>query len=231
MERRKFLIGAGALASGSAAAVGTGAFTSVEANRNADIQVANDSGALLTFDSSDNLNGDYVVERDDGIVLDISSDNGNILGNGVNDDATTFLRDLFDIQNQGSTDVIVYAEFSGSGSGKPGFAEFPEYSEPDAADPVPGPTEPTTGIGGAPGSGGNTFTAPSVGEFQVAIPERLYLKPGDTLGEVGTVIDTTGDSEPFDGTMTFNAVAVDTVNEITGVEKPDSETVDIQTSF
>ena len=209
--------------------MGTGAFTSVSTDRSVDIQVADDADALLAFDSSESLNGDYVVERDGGIVIDISADNDNFEGEGVNDDATTFLRDLFDIRNQGTNDVLVYAAFDGEGSGKPGFAELPEYVEVDAGegDPVSGPSGPTTGIGGAPGSGGNTFTAPSVGEFQVAIPERLFLSPGDTLGEVGTVVNTTGGTDPFDGTMTINAVAVDTVNEIENVDKDVGEDYEI----
>jgi hypothetical protein len=50
MERRKFVIGLGALATGSAAATGTGAFTSMTTgSRDANIQVVNDNNGLIAL--------------------------------------------------------------------------------------------------------------------------------------------------------------------------------------
>jgi len=46
-NRRKFIAGLGALATGSAAAVGTGAFTSVSAERSVTIDTADDAYAFL----------------------------------------------------------------------------------------------------------------------------------------------------------------------------------------
>jgi len=50
MERRKFIIGAGALATGSSAAMGTGALSSMSAERSATIDVVSDDSALIQLD-------------------------------------------------------------------------------------------------------------------------------------------------------------------------------------
>lgn len=47
MERRKFIAGLGAFTSGAAATIGSGAFTSVEADRSIQVQTARDSSAFL----------------------------------------------------------------------------------------------------------------------------------------------------------------------------------------
>ena len=78
MERRKFVIGLGALASGAAAAVGTGAFTAAElSGRSVGVTVADDSQGLVALVAGEN---DYVSEGDDG-ELGIDLSNGS---NGVN---------------------------------------------------------------------------------------------------------------------------------------------------
>ena len=101
-NRRKFLAGLGALASGSAAAVGTGAFTSVEASRDVTVSLASDSNAFLQLEALDS----NVAEQSDGtLALDFSGDNS--IGNGLNPDATTNFLDVFKIGNQGQNDVAV----------------------------------------------------------------------------------------------------------------------------
>jgi hypothetical protein len=109
MERRKFLIGAGSLAAGSAAAMGTGAFTSVQANRDINVAVADDANALLALEPTDGENADYTVVNDDGTLgIDISDGNPTgPEGSGVNNDARTIIRDVFKITNKGTQPVYV----------------------------------------------------------------------------------------------------------------------------
>ena len=105
MERRKFVIGAGALATGSAAAVGSGAFTSVDASRDAEVNVAADNAAYLALSSD----GEYV--EDDGdegeITIDLGGPTNDSGGEGFNEDAVTVVEGVFDIDNQGTQDATV----------------------------------------------------------------------------------------------------------------------------
>jgi len=97
MQRRKFVIGLGALASGTAAAVGTGAFSSVNAERNMEIEVDSDSEAYLGLESAgDNPN---VGEDDDGrLYIDFEE--------GFNPDAVTEFDPLLTMTNRGSSTVL-----------------------------------------------------------------------------------------------------------------------------
>jgi len=105
MDRRKFIIGAGSLAAGSAAAMGTGAFSSVQAKRALDVDVVGDASALLAMKPGEE-NGEYTTGSDNGaIAVDITDSNDNIAGSGVNPDAFTWIEDVFRIQNQGSQEV------------------------------------------------------------------------------------------------------------------------------
>jgi len=83
MERRKFLIGMGSLAAGTAAATGTGAFTAMSATRDANIDVVTDSDGLIGLvDTSD---GNVVRTTDNGeLTIDFTAD-GN--AGGVNIDS------------------------------------------------------------------------------------------------------------------------------------------------
>ena len=114
MQRRKFVIGMGALAAGGAAAVGSGAFTSVDAERNLEIDVVNDNTALLAMSPTEHPNADYLVDDGSGDPLDDGYTGGTIgigmddvLGEGVNNEAETYILDIFRLKNQGSQDVRV----------------------------------------------------------------------------------------------------------------------------
>ena len=75
MERRKFVIGLGSLAAGSAAATGTGAFTAMTASRSSTIDVENDSDGLLRLEATHE--SDLVSEDGDG-ELSINIDGVNV---------------------------------------------------------------------------------------------------------------------------------------------------------
>ncbi|MGM0448883.1 MAG: hypothetical protein ACQERM_11650 [Methanobacteriota archaeon] len=95
MQRRKFVIGAGALATGSAAAVGSGAFSAAQVSgREADIAVSSDADALIQLipgydavEQGDSTVTDNRVGYEDGqlfISFDDSETSGEGSGNGVN---------------------------------------------------------------------------------------------------------------------------------------------------
>jgi len=113
MQRRKFIAGVGSLAAGAAAVTGTGAFTSVSANRTAQINIAGDSSALLALDDSGSANADYVeYSSNDEAYINIESDNGELSQNpsGINTDASTAINDIFQVRNQGTQNVFVYVD-------------------------------------------------------------------------------------------------------------------------
>ena len=120
MQRRKFVAGLGALTTGSAAAMGTGAFTSVEADRTVDVEVAGDSSAYLALrkaadDATDpGANSDAYVTKNSGEVsFDFSSSNGTAnLGSGFNPNAVTVIEDLIEVQNQGTQSAYLGVDLS-----------------------------------------------------------------------------------------------------------------------
>jgi len=107
MERRKFTIGLGALVTGSAAAMGTGAFSSVEANRSVNIAVEEDSNAFLSLEV---LDGDRASEDSSGISLDFEEGHGG--SSGLNPNSGTSFRGVLEITNQGTNDVVIGADVS-----------------------------------------------------------------------------------------------------------------------
>lgn len=85
----------------------TGAFTSLTAERDANIQVAGDAAGYLSIKPSEGANGEYASLR--GGKLHVSV--GGVLGQqggGVNRDAVTVVRDIFTITNQGSQSVGIW---------------------------------------------------------------------------------------------------------------------------
>jgi len=120
-NRRKFLIGMGSLAAGSAAAVGSGAFTSVEANRDVEIGVTGDASAFLQIEPAKEGESltpnaeEYVHTEGDGTVYldftntDETTGNGGGQGSGLNKDATTIFDNLLDFTNQGTQEIMVGA--------------------------------------------------------------------------------------------------------------------------
>jgi hypothetical protein len=109
MERRKFVLGTGALATGSAFGIGTGAFTSVEADRTVDVSVAGDDSALLSLDPCDTTtrpNGEYAsIDGDGQFRLDVPNLNAN---------AFTEIDNVFEVTNQGTQAVVIYVKEYGN---------------------------------------------------------------------------------------------------------------------
>lgn len=74
--------------------------------------VVEDPDAYLGLDGcEDSPNSDY-VNLDDGVLsIDLTSKNENVIGDGVNAEAITEIRNVFQICNQGTQDVCVWIEF------------------------------------------------------------------------------------------------------------------------
>jgi len=110
MQRRKFLAGIGSLAAGAAAVTGTGAFTTVSADRAVSVSVADDSDALLGLNArSSNENSAYADESGNQISIDLTSSNSTTAGGeGINQDALTTIYDIFSVENQGTQNVLAY---------------------------------------------------------------------------------------------------------------------------
>jgi hypothetical protein len=109
MHRRRLLLGAGTLLA-AGGTLGTGAFTSVSANRSVSVQVADDADAFLAMESSPGPNGSYAAVEDGQLALRLDGSSGTPAGDGVNGDAVTRIEDIFRIRNQGTQEVFVFIE-------------------------------------------------------------------------------------------------------------------------
>ncbi|MBX0322292.1 hypothetical protein EGH21_04500 [Halomicroarcula sp. F13] len=118
MQRRKFLIGMGSLAAGSAAAMGTGAFTTASADRAVDVNVVGDGSAYLGLSAASGPNGDYVDDSGDEVIVDFGdisqNDEGSNAGtgSGVGHDSSYDMDNVLTITNQGTQEVTVSLDTS-----------------------------------------------------------------------------------------------------------------------
>ena len=101
-NRRKFIAGLGALATGSAAAMGTGAFSSVRAERDLNVSVADDAAAYLALDASES---EYAEETSGTLELQFDGSNPDQDGNGLNANADTTFANVFSIKNNGTNTI------------------------------------------------------------------------------------------------------------------------------
>jgi len=121
MKRRRLLTSLGTLASGTTLALGTGAFTSVSADRSVTVETTRDESALLALDD---IGSGYRSREDDGeVAFTFPSSKekdlrGNLdLGLGRNSiyefdgDIETKKQGLLKITNQGTQSVEVYSRY------------------------------------------------------------------------------------------------------------------------
>jgi hypothetical protein len=138
VRRRTFIAGLGSLTAAGAAAVGTGAFTSMSADRSVDVAVADDADALLSLTPvPGSANAAYVSTDGGTLRVDISDGNDGVLGEGVNTGATTVFADLFRVTNRGTQTVYLWLLESGGRNGSKRHAfyagEWPADGSGDAA--------------------------------------------------------------------------------------------------
>ncbi|MFC7027324.1 hypothetical protein ACFQJ5_06480 [Halomicroarcula sp. GCM10025324] len=110
MKRRKFLIGAGSLAAGSAAAMGTGAYSYAEADRTVTVDTTGDNSAYLKLDGD----GKYVTDNNGELTINLggTSNNGNG-GSAFNQDAATRVLGVVTITNQGPNSLTASVQGDG----------------------------------------------------------------------------------------------------------------------
>jgi hypothetical protein len=108
MKRRTLLAGVGSLA--ATGAVGTGAFTSVSADRTVSVSVADDSSAFLTLKQhvGGRPNQVFSSHEDGQLVLDFDETAAG--GEGVNRGAVTAFANVFKLENHGTQAVNVWFE-------------------------------------------------------------------------------------------------------------------------
>ena len=134
MKRRTAILGLGSLVVSGGVAAGTGAFTSVEANRDITVDVADDADALLGLDPDRLGNSAYATESDGVVGIDVSQDGDRDFdGEGVSPFALTTIEEVIEVTNQGTQDVVVSVE-----SEDPSLEELEGEFELFATDPEDG---------------------------------------------------------------------------------------------
>ena len=115
MKRRNLLATVGLAASGGIA-VGTGAFSSAEAERTVSVEIADDDDAYLGFterDGSDNPNGEYAETSLGLIQFDINDVIAEPLGDGQGPGSKSVytMDNVFGVENRGTEDTFFEVEF------------------------------------------------------------------------------------------------------------------------
>lgn len=109
MQRRKFITGLGAMVTGSAAAMGTGAFNFANVERDMTIATAGDDSAFLALESE----SEYTNNDGDTLAFDFETDEN---GSGINAGSDYSFTGIFSIENQGSQSVGVWIEDNDDGN-------------------------------------------------------------------------------------------------------------------
>lgn len=172
MNRRQLLAALGTFAGGSFI-LGTGAFTSVSADRNVDVRVADDADAFVALTAPNSLeNGEYATGPNEGTTDTLRltfDDTADVPGSGLNDDAVTRFESVFRITNKGTA-------FTRFGIDKSGL-QYPDRWKF------------LSGIGAGPDPFGTWDEPDNVGPG---------LAPGESF-TVGVQIDTRGDVDSLGG--------------------------------
>ncbi len=165
-------------------ATATGAFTSVQADRTATVNVAGDQAALLQLTPADQLNSTSEVGSED--YVDFSQGQLQINVDGLNTDATTDLGPVFNITNNGEDDVTVHIEDGDEDSN----ATFDPDSKADFEY-----------IAGTVGDGDDSPSV-SAGDSLEGDSADITLEPGERIS-VKLVITVDDTFDPTDGDNEF----------------------------
>lgn len=202
MRRRHFIAGLGALVGGGGI-LGTGAFTSTTADRNATVAVANEDQAYLSLTPSPTQNGNFATQATatDGKKLGLDFNDATGTGNpgeGVGQDSRYEFDDVFRVKNQGTQTVFVDVDPL---TGIP----IPGGGEADAEFYVPDGSGGRTLIqGGAEQSPGNvlevgTGTERGVGVFITTTDGSNYPNVDSTVSQQGSKETTINANPTADG--------------------------------
>lgn len=124
-SRRSVLVGLGGLVAGGGALIGTGAFTTVEAQRTVNVETADDADAFLGLSPDDRdsstqntVENAYVSETDGTLQINLDGNGTNSNASGLNQNARTTFRRLVEIANNGTQEVTsITLEFTTTPSG------------------------------------------------------------------------------------------------------------------
>jgi len=208
MKRRRLLLCAGTLL-GAGSALGTGAFTSVSADRTAQINVADDANAYLRLVPVPGSGNAAYVDTDGGTLgIDMSGSNTDIRGDGVNPNATTVFDDLFRIENQGTQTIYIWILESGGRNGSKRHAFYAgSWGGGSSSARAISLADFNNGVGSLKGDGRQRQP-----QFDAGIETAAVELDVGEFVDVGLVVDTpkgsAGSAILKDGqTMTINATA------------------------
>ena len=199
MERRKFVVGLGALATGSAAATGTGAFTSATVNgREADIAVTNDSNGQIGLHANDDIS--HVYENGDG---ELSIDLSQGTGDGVNTNSqfsiggnNTF-PPAFTAINQSPDDVTITVKFELDNPDDAGDSSVQVIAVGDYSDSNKGPN-------GGTADSDNASVTHSTADSSLSNGSEGLAGPSEGL-RIALIINADDDGDDLSGTFTITA--------------------------
>ena len=210
-NRRKFLAGLGALASGSAAAMGTGAFSSIEADRTMTTNVVSDEDAYLALEA--NPNSSFATGSDSGTI--------EFAANQLNLDAYTEFADAFRITNNGSRRARVWIDISDV----PSDLSMTIFGVEDGA--YNGGPGPSLGVAKEDEQGNRSGGPSDLGPGQ-----GVFIDPGSTVKVSPAFGAFDGSVDPVslqDVTLTIYAVTED--SEIVGLDLFDNSSNNANTEF
>ena len=193
----------GSLAAGGAATIGTGAFTSIQANRSVTLNVADDADAFLGLEPQPAANGpgdtpnaqDYVFTETDGTIeIDISTTSNG--GQGLNKDSAAQFRNLIQVENQGTQGIIFGHSMS--------FAPQTAYVYHDDGRYKPGGAKKQAGETNLVNDGNPDNAGTNVNN--ISTKNLPYIKAGDTLKNIGIgVTEPESFADLNSPTVTFHA--------------------------
>jgi hypothetical protein len=109
MNRRSVLFAMGATSLSAGAIFGSGAFTTIEADRSVELNVKSDANARIAFSKIENSNGNLIVGTDKSNAVDIIK----FSRTDLNEQAKTTFKNAFKIKNNGTApDVYVHVQQS-----------------------------------------------------------------------------------------------------------------------
>jgi hypothetical protein len=109
MKRRVVLAGLGTASIGVGTAFGSGAFTSIEANRNVELNVKGDSSAQIKFRKGEGTGADRLIATDESNAVDVIK----FTQTNLNEQSTTTFKRALEIEN--NTDESGPVSAAGSG--------------------------------------------------------------------------------------------------------------------
>jgi hypothetical protein len=173
--------------------MGTGAFTSVSADRTVSVAVAGDANAFLSIERATDSSGnvypnakEYVEGNQNSGTLSIDFTNsGNTGGSasGINENAKTIFDNLLDITNNGTQDVVLSVDSDLIASQGGFLGIYAENNQGDSSD--------------------------NAGLSDASTSQTITLSPGETAANIGIYIPKgSSGSQVSGGTLTFVAEKV-----------------------